>query len=250
MLLYWIVACSLLGGVLANITGQHPVSGTCFCLTTSNVNAHSGPGLHEPVHASLSVNQCYKFHGGILTKDGYTWYQLQNVHGENLWVAGTFLNIASDVALCSAGASTCSDTTAKNLACEILQMHNSGRINLWDRHPSGNHDNAYAYNNIRDTCRGLAASRSSYYCDLCGTDTPGGTVCLSRTLLQFIYDLGKAGSMHVNEIAGACHHCHSSHYLGTAVDIQTSSRNNEIMAKCRSMGGFALDETSHIHCNF
>ena len=31
--------------------------------------------------ASVNTGECYKFHGGILTKNGYTWYQLQSVGG-------------------------------------------------------------------------------------------------------------------------------------------------------------------------
>ena len=55
---------------------------------------------------------------------------------------------------------TCNDAVAKDYACKILALHNAGKIHLWNRHPSGVHDNAYAYNNIRDTCNGHAASRS------------------------------------------------------------------------------------------
>lgn len=55
---------------------------------------------------------------------------------------------------------TCNDAVAKDYACKILALHNSGKIHLWNRHPSGVHDNAYAYNNIRDACNGHAASRS------------------------------------------------------------------------------------------
>lgn len=39
-------------------------------------------GVHTAVHASLSTGDCYKFHGGIHTLDGYTFFQLQHVHGE------------------------------------------------------------------------------------------------------------------------------------------------------------------------
>ena len=49
---------------------------------------------------------------------------------------------------------------AKSLACDILSWHNSGRIHLWNMHPSGQHDHAYALNNIRDMCNGHQASRS------------------------------------------------------------------------------------------
>lgn len=37
--------------------------------------------ISASVVATVSRPECYKFHGGILTADGYTWYQLQNVQG-------------------------------------------------------------------------------------------------------------------------------------------------------------------------
>ncbi|KAJ8301494.1 hypothetical protein KUTeg_020481 [Tegillarca granosa] len=159
-------------------------------------------GLHTSVHATLNSGECYKFHGGILTKDGYTWYQLQHVHGENLWVAGTLLKIGTS-SQCSgtqsASGGSCSDSQAKNYACELIQLHNAGKIHLWDRHPSGVHDNAYAYNNIRDACAGHAASRSHYTCSECPSPgAPGGHVCLSRNLLHYLVALARKGYIHVS----------------------------------------------------
>ena len=57
----------------------------------------------------------------------------------------------------------------------------------------------------------------------------------------------------VNEIAGACHSCKSKHYLGRAVDIDptksyTSAKT--MLDLCENMGGKALNETNHIHCQF
>ena len=52
----------------------------------------------------------------------------------------------------------------------------------------------------------------------------------------------------MNEIAGACHGCGSWHYEGKAVDLQTSSRNQDYMDTCRRYGGSPLDEGHHIHC--
>ncbi|KAK3587681.1 hypothetical protein CHS0354_042465 [Potamilus streckersoni] len=51
----------------------------------------------------------------------------------------------------SGGTGSCT-AAVKDLACKILAQHNSHQISLWDQHPSGVHDNAYALNNIRDTC--------------------------------------------------------------------------------------------------
>ena len=151
---------------------------------------------------------------------------------------------------------SCGSATAKQYACDLLNWHNAGKIHLWTLHPSRQPDNAYAYNNIRDTCQGKAASRSAYKCSLCGSPAPGGTICLSETLLRYIHTLAGNGQkyIHVNEVAGACHHCGSAHYKGTAVDLDNSgksaARQSEFMSLCRSMGGYALDEGNHIHCNF
>jgi len=42
----------------------------------------------------------------------------------------------------------------------LLDLADTGEITLWEQHPSGVEDNAYSYNNIKDTCNGKAASRS------------------------------------------------------------------------------------------
>jgi len=246
----------LAGLVSADITGQHPLSGTCLCVTGTNVNARSSPGLSSSVVASVSTPHCYKFHGGILTKDGYTWYQLDHVNGHTAWLAGSFLSIGSSSkcssSTSSSGTTACNDPTAKDLACKLKALADAGTITLWNKHPSGVHDNAYAYNNIRDACHGHAASRSDYSCSTCPTGTPGGTVCLSKTLLQYIYDVHqRLGYIHVNEIAGACHSCHSKHYLGLAVDLHnpTTSQSSTMRSICNAItGSFSQDEGDHVHC--
>ncbi|XP_063417067.1 uncharacterized protein LOC134699395 [Mytilus trossulus] len=241
------------GLVAANITGTKPTSGTCLCVAGTHVNAHTSAGTHTAVHASLNTGDCYKFHGGIHTTSGYTFYQLQNVHGENLWVAGNYLNTATSghCTTTHSSGTTCSDAVAKDYACKILALHNAGKIHLWNKHPSGEHDNAYAFNNINDACHGQAASRSHYTCGECrNPGAPGGHVCLDRKLLQYIHDIGSSGYIHVNEIAGACHSCHSRHYNGKAVDLD-NGRNSLFLSKCREYGGVEpLNEGNHIHCGF
>lgn len=37
--------------------------------------------LSASVGAVLNTGDCFKIHGGILTHDGYTWYQLTHVSG-------------------------------------------------------------------------------------------------------------------------------------------------------------------------
>ncbi|KAL4216412.1 hypothetical protein ACF0H5_024138 [Mactra antiquata] len=252
-----VVTCVLLSVVLtsADITGQHPQSGTCLCLTGTNVNAHSSGDLQASVIASVSKPSCYKFHGGIHTADGYTWYQLQNVNGHNPWVAGTFLSIstASHCSSTSTTSGSCSDATAKNYACKLKALADAGTITLWNKHPSGVHDNAYAYNNIRDACLGHAAARSHYTCSTCTSPgAPGGHVCLSATLLHYIYAVHqRLGYIHVNEIAGACHSCTSKHYLGRAVDLHNpSGQSSTMLSICTSMGGWGQNEGDHVHCQF
>ncbi|KAK3102387.1 hypothetical protein FSP39_011009 [Pinctada imbricata] len=239
--------------VTANITGQHPKSGTCMCISGTGVHARTKAGLSGSIHATVNSGDCFKFHGGILTTDGYTWYQLQHVSGsENLWVAGNFINTAtsSHCSSTSSGSGGCT-ATAKDYACRILAMHNSGKIHLWERHPSGVHDNAYSYNNIKDTCDGHKATVSHYTCAECRSPgAPGGQVCLNEQLLKYIYDVGVKGYAHINEVAGACHSCHSYHYRGRAVDIDPGSRRSDFITMCRNHGGWALDEGNHIHCEF
>lgn len=235
-----------------NITGQHPHAGKCLCLSGTGVNARDKPGLlGTHVIATVNTGECYKFHGGILTKDGYTWYQLQHVNGHNPWVAGNFLNTGttSQCSGSSSGSTSCS-ATAKNLACDLLARNNNKSIALWNIHPSGRHDNAYALNNIWDTCHGHAASRSHYLCSLCSSPAPGGSVCLSTTLLRYLHTLASKGYIHVNELAGACHTCGSKHYLGRAVDLHNDSRSAEMLKLCFAMGGWGQDEGNHIHCQF
>ncbi|CAC5416954.1 unnamed protein product [Mytilus coruscus] len=149
----------------------------------------------------------------------------------------------------NSGSGSC-DPVAKEYACKLLQLYNTGKLSLWDAHASKEHDSAFCINNIRDTCNGGKAQRSSYTCSECPSGAPGGSVCLNPNLLKYVYNLGSRGTekVLVNEFAGACHHCGSWHYEGKAVDLQTSSRNQDYMDTCRRFGGAPLDEHSHIHC--
>ncbi|WAR29255.1 hypothetical protein MAR_002823 [Mya arenaria] len=221
----------------ADITGQHPASGTCLCVTGTNVNARASGHISASVVATVSKPECYKFHGGVLTADHYTWYQLQAVNGH-----------------CS-GTSTgsCSSAAARADACKILQLANSGAIGIAKNHVSGMHDTAYAYNNIQDTCNGHAAARSHYQDAGCACRAPGGTVCLNDGLLKYIIAMhDHFGYIHINELAGGCHSCHSQHYQGTAVDLHNPAGQSAYMVShCLSLGGgFAQDEGNHVHCDF
>jgi hypothetical protein len=259
MKLLVVIATVLLSALVSgDITGQHPHAGTCLCLTGTNVRTHSQPGLHSSVLGSVSKPECYKLHGGILTKDGYTWYQLQNVNGHNPYVAGTYLSI-SDASHCtgshgSTSGTACNDATAKDYACKLLHLADARTITLWKEHVSKQHDNAYAYNTIRDACHGVASARSHYTCPECHSPgAPGGHVCLSGNLLHYIYNVHQhLGYIHVNEVSGACHSCKSLHYQGRAVDLHnpTTAQSNTMVSLCKSMGGNGWDEGNHVHCQF
>ena len=56
--------------------------------------------------------------------------------------------------------------------------------------------------------------------------------------------------MQINELAGACHSCHSRHYSGLAVDLHNGARSAEFLSKCAATGGWGQDEGNHIHCQF
>ncbi|XP_060563902.1 uncharacterized protein LOC132723239 [Ruditapes philippinarum] len=164
-----------------------------------------------------------------------------------------FIMLAALSALSGTGSSACTDGVARQYACKLLNLANSGRIVLWKKHPSGVRDNAYAYNNVRDTCNGKAAARSHYKCAECpNPGAPGGYVCLQGTLLRYIYAVyRKLGYIHVNEIAGACHSCKSKHYLGRAVDLHNPpGQSSTMLSLCKSMGGWGQNEGNHVHCEF
>ncbi|KAK3103377.1 hypothetical protein FSP39_018826 [Pinctada imbricata] len=79
-----IVLLTLSWGVNANITGQHPEPGTCMCIAGTGVHARTKAGLSGSIYAIVNSGDCFKFHGGILTTDGYTWYQLQHASGNKV----------------------------------------------------------------------------------------------------------------------------------------------------------------------
>merc|ERR1719277_724655 len=198
----------------------------------------------------MSSGSCGTIHGGILTKDGYKWYEL-DYNGRRVWVAGNYLRTGSGCG--SSGGSTSSGSCGSDVkakAFTVLQLANQGKIDLATRHPSGVHDNAYAYNNIRDQCNGHMPSRSHYSCNECPSGTPGGHVCLTNDLLDYLIHLAGRGKVIVNELAGACHSCNSRHYRGQAVDLHNDARTSEYLSTCTSMNGWGQDEGNHVHCQF
>jgi len=142
-------------------------------------------------------------------------------------------------------------SSVKRLACSIKTNSN---IKLMRSHVSGVSDRATAYTNIVDTCNGNKAQRSSY------GNAPGGSVCLSQSLLQYVLDAAnKAGPVQVNELAGASHSKNSRHYRGLAVDFQVKSGDRSYktwMSMCRSAGAREnlgpgdRGHSTHTHCAF
>ncbi|XP_076435368.1 uncharacterized protein LOC143275273 [Babylonia areolata] len=136
----------------------------------------------------------------------------------------------------------------KDLACELFSP-DGDRIAA-KRHPSGQKDNAYPYNNLRDVCNGGKASRSSYRCSS-QCHAPGGSTCLSPKMLKYLVDLKNSGKIWINELAGACHSCTSRHYSGLAVDLHKfPGHYQRYMKACTDAGGWALEERNHVHCQF
>ena len=41
-------------------------------------------GMHTNVVTNIRHNECFTFSGGVQTKDGHTWYELQDVHGHHV----------------------------------------------------------------------------------------------------------------------------------------------------------------------
>ncbi len=141
---------------------------------------------------------------------------------------------------------------AAKTASDILS---SGNIILASSHISGVQDNATALKNIQDTAQGNSASLSNYQ------NAPGGTVALNQSMLNALLEISKTYRISVSEIAGGSHSANSSHYKGTAFDINSvngvhmtsgNQYTSAIMNLCRQLGATeVLDETAsanHVHC--
>jgi len=50
--------------------------------------------LSGNVLATVTNGECFKFNGGVKTADGYTWYELQNVHNHAVSIS-VLVNIQS-----------------------------------------------------------------------------------------------------------------------------------------------------------
>ncbi|XP_070567110.1 uncharacterized protein [Ptychodera flava] len=180
----------------------------------------------------------------------------------NNYISGLCPSQSSDVKCCfstpacgddSGGGGSCG-ASVQSLACEIL---NHKSITLLTINPSGVNDGADAYSNVKDTCNGGTALRSSYCCS--SGCSPGGSTCLSYNVLKYIKDVADAaGPVQVNSISGACHSSTSYHYRGTAVDFQVSTGSKYLtwMSICSASGASEnlgpgdAEHSTHTHCAF
>ena len=125
-------------------------------------------------------------------------------------------------------------------------------------------DGADAMSNIRAAINGEKARRSTY------GNGPGGVSCLDPRIGSFLADLGEAGNVYVNSIAGGSHSRSSTHYDGYSIDVgQFRGRNMrksnraavmDAVAICRSYnakqifnenlncGRTCVSHTSWLHC--
>ncbi|CAC5390236.1 Lysozyme 3,Lysozyme 2,Lysozyme 1,Invertebrate-type lysozyme,Lysozyme [Mytilus coruscus] len=78
---YFLIFSVIVAIARASISG-HIATGTCVCVTGSTVNARHTASIHGHIIGQVHSGECFKFNGGIHTADGYTWYQLQHVHGQ------------------------------------------------------------------------------------------------------------------------------------------------------------------------
>uniref|UniRef100_A0A2C9LLZ4 Protein kinase domain-containing protein n=2 Tax=Biomphalaria glabrata TaxID=6526 RepID=A0A2C9LLZ4_BIOGL len=83
---------SLVAVVNAALVKENIHGGECVCTNTAGVNARDAAGTSSHVTEVLASGTCAKINGGILTADGYTWYQLQYA-GKLIWVAGNYLDV-------------------------------------------------------------------------------------------------------------------------------------------------------------
>lgn len=241
-----LLVCVGVVAVRANLTGVTVAAGDCLCVSGTGVNARDHAGTTgTTVVATYNTGSCFKLYGGILTAGEYRWYELTD-GSKRFWIAGNYLT-KSDATACTAGACSARE---KELACELFHSSN---VKAAQSHPSGHTDNGYPYNNLRDMCNGLKASRSHYTCSECPSPgAPGGTTCLSVKLLEYLVALkNKYSDIYITELCGACHSCQSRHYSGLAVDLDNPpARREGYLSLCSSMGGWGQDEGNHIHCQF
>ncbi|XP_033751759.1 lysozyme-like isoform X1 [Pecten maximus] len=217
-----LLCCLAFAGITSASISGHIASGTCVCLTTGGVHARSGAGLSHSILATLNSGECYKFNGGILTHDGYHWYELQDVHGHHrVWVAGNFLRTSSS-SHCS-GSGTSTGTSAHgSFTSGVVSAH---CLSCICQHESGCKPLGCAWDVNSDSC-GYFQLKDVYWQD-CGR--PGGSLaacaadlhcssgCIQKYMSRYIGGSGCAHNcesyarIHNGGPAG-CHHSNTLHY--------------------------------------
>jgi hypothetical protein len=134
------------------------------------------------------------------------------------------------------------------LALQILVSH---RIELSRAHVSGIADAATARRNTVHQMFESLAHRSSY------DNAPGGTVALDVRMLRAILQLGTRYTFSISEVAGGSHSAGSSHYRGTAFDVNVIDKvrvtgkhptYRSFMEDCRQLGAAqVLGPPAHGH---
>jgi len=112
---------ALLGAAYADITHTTVHTGDCVCATTT-VNARSAAGTSASVVTQLSNGDCGKIHGGILTKDGYKWYEI-DYNGRRMWVAGNYLRTCGTS---SGGSSSGGGSACRTNHGNVMNLHPTG----------------------------------------------------------------------------------------------------------------------------
>jgi len=135
-------------------------------------------------------------------------------------------------------------------ACSILQKNEAGLVTLAKVHKDGHKDHATPYDNIKNMCEGRKAVISGYSCAACETGAPGGTVCISNWVLDYILEAAKNGTLTINQLTGGCAECNSPHYQGLAVDMSSPGRNDQFLSTCTTMGGVEKDQGTSVTCDF
>jgi hypothetical protein len=110
---------------------------------------------------------------------------------------------------------------SKQLATQILQASNQGKVKFSVLNSLDNFDNSTPEDNIRDTAAGRPASTSTT-CESAnrGAKPPVSSVNLNPSLLQFILEVSQTQNVQINALAGQCHgESSSNHYKGLAVDF-------------------------------
>merc|ERR1712154_77060 len=118
-----LLVISLIGAAVADITHTTVHSGDCVCATTT-VNARSAAGTSASIVTSMTSGSCGKIHGGILTKDGYKWYEL-DYNNQRVWVAGNYLRLSGST---SGGTSSGGGSACRKNHGDVMTLHPTGKI--------------------------------------------------------------------------------------------------------------------------